>query len=137
MNDFAIFLLRSISGAFMLFAHGLPKLNRLFSSGEITFSDPLGIGTIPSLALAVFSEFFCSILLILGLLTRASLIPLIITMFVAAFIHHSGDPFLQIEKALLFLLIFVVLFLTGPGKFALGRVVKIKSANKMIKYLFE
>jgi putative oxidoreductase len=137
MNDFAIFLLRSISGAFMLFAHGLPKLNRLFSSGEITFSDPLGIGTIPSLALAVFSEFFCSILLILGLLTRASLIPLIITMFVAAFIHHSGDPFLQIEKALLFLLIFVVLFLTGPGKFALGRIIKLKSGNKLIKYLFE
>jgi putative oxidoreductase len=137
MNDFALLLLRVTSGAFMLFAHGLPKLNRLFSSGEITFSDPLGIGTMPSLALAVFSEFFCSILLILGLLTRASLIPLIITMFVAAFIHHAGDSFLQIEKALLFLLIFMVLFLTGPGKFALGRVVKMKSGNKLIKYLFE
>ncbi|MBS4035255.1 MAG: DoxX family protein [Ignavibacterium sp.] len=137
MNDFALLLLRVTSGAFMLFAHGLPKLNRLFSSGEITFSDPLGIGTMPSLALAVFSEFFCSILLILGLLTRASLIPLIITMFVAAFIHHAGESFLQIEKALLFLLIFMVLFLTGPGKFALGRVVKMKSGNKLIKYLFE
>lgn len=137
MNDFALFLLRVTSGAFMLFAHGLPKLNRLFSSGEITFPDPLGIGTIPSLALAVFSELFCSILLMLGLFTRVSLIPLIITMFVAAFIHHAGDPFLQIEKALLFLLIFVVLFLTGPGKFALGRVVKVKAGNKTIKYLFE
>ncbi len=137
MSDFAIFLLRTVSGAFMLFAHGLPKLNRLFSSGEITFADPLGIGTIPSLALAVFSEFFCSIFLILGLLTRAALIPLIITMFVAAFIHHSGDPFLQLEKALLFLLIFIVLFLTGPGKFALGRIIKLKSGNKLIKYLFE
>lgn len=137
MNDFAIFLLRVTSGVFMLFAHGLPKLNRLFSSGEITFSDPLGIGTVPSLALAVFSEFFCSILLILGLFARASLIPLIITMFVAAFIHHSGDPFLQMERALLFLLIFIVLFITGPGRFALGRIVKTKSGNKIIKYLFE
>lgn len=137
MTDFAIFLLRIVSGSFMLFAHGLPKLNRLFSSGEITFADPLGIGTVPSLTLAVFSEFFCSILLVLGLLTRASLIPLIITMFVAAFIHHSDDPFLQMEKALLFLLIFVVLFLTGPGKFALGKVIKVKSGNKLIKYLFE
>lgn len=137
MNDLAIFLLRVTSGAFMLFAHGLPKLNRLFSSGEITFSDPLGIGTVPSLALAVFSEFFCSILLILGLFARASLIPLIITMFVAAFIHHAGDTFLQMERALLFLLIFIVLFLTGPGRFALGRVVKVKSGNKVIKYLFE
>jgi putative oxidoreductase len=137
MNDFAIFILRVTSGAFMLFAHGLPKLNRFFSSGEITFPDPLGIGTVPSLVLAVFSEFFCSILLIIGAFTRVSLIPLIITMFVAAFIHHAGDPFLQMEKALLFLVIFVALFLTGPGKFALGRIIKIKSGNKLIKYLFE
>lgn len=137
MNDFALLLLRVTSGAFMLFAHGLPKLNRLFSSGEITFSDPLGIGTIPSLALAVFSEFFCSILLMLGLFTRASLIPLIITMSVAALIHHANDPFLQMEKALLFLLIFVVLFLIGPGKYALSSVIKVKSQNKFLKYLFE
>lgn len=137
MNDFALFLLRTVSGAFMLFAHGLPKLNRLFSSGEITFADPLGIGTVPSLTLAVFSEFFCSILLILGFFTRASLIPLIITMFVAAFIHHSGDPFLQLEKALLFLLIFVVLFFMGPGRYALSSVIKLRSQNKLMKYLFE
>lgn len=137
INNFALMLLRVTSGAFMLFAHGLPKFNRLFSSGEINFSDPLGIGTVPSLTLAVFSEFFCSILLILGLFTRATLIPLIITMFVAAFIHHATDPFLQMERALLFLLIFVVLFLTGPGSLALGRIIKIKSGNKFIKYIFE
>ncbi|MCL6494449.1 MAG: DoxX family protein [Ignavibacterium sp.] len=106
MNDFALLILRTISSAFMLFAHGLPKLNRLFSSGEISFADPLGIGTVPSLALAVFSEFLCSILIVLGFFMRASLIPLIITMFVAGFIHHAADPFSQKEKALLFLLIY-------------------------------
>lgn len=137
MNDFAIFLLRLVSGSFMLFAHGLSKLNRLFSSGEITFADPLGIGTIPSLFLATFAEFFCSIFLIVGLFTRASLIPLIITMFVAAFIRHGNDPFSQMEKALLFLLIFVVLFITGPGKFALSKAIKIMSGNKFVKYLSE
>lgn len=137
MNDFAIFLLRITSGAIMLFAHGLPKLNRLFSSGEIIFSDPLGIGTIPSLVLTVFSEFFCSILLILGVFTRATLIPIIVTMLVAAFIHHAGDPFLVKEKAILFLTIFFVLFITGPGRIALSGVVKIKASNNLIKYLVE
>ncbi|MEP0862600.1 MAG: DoxX family protein [Ignavibacterium sp.] len=137
MNDFALLILRTVSSAFMLFAHGLPKLNRLFSSGEINFADPLGIGTVPSLALAVFSEFFCSILVILGLFTRASLIPLIITMFVAGFVHHSADPFAQKEKALLFLLIYVFLFITGPGKYSLNRIIKLKSSNKFIKFLSE
>ncbi|BDQ03615.1 DoxX family protein [Ignavibacterium sp.] len=137
MNDFALLILRTVSSGFMLFAHGLPKLNRLFSSGEINFADPLGIGTVPSLALAVFSEFFCSILVILGLFTRASLIPLIITMFVAGFVHHSADPFAQKEKALLFLLIYVFLFITGPGKYSLNRIIKLKSSNRFIKFLSE
>lgn len=137
MNDFALLMLRTVSSAFMLFAHGLPKLNRLFSSGDINFADPLGIGTIPSLTLAVFSEFFCSILVVFGLFTRASLMALIITMFVAGFIHHAPDPFVQKEKALLFLLIYVFLFITGPGKYSLSRIIKIKSSNKLIKFLSE
>jgi putative oxidoreductase len=135
MNDFALLILRTVSSAFMLFAHGLPKLNCLFSSAEISFADPLGIGTVPSLALAVFSEFLCSILLILGFFTRASLIPLIFTMFVAGFIHHAADPFSQKEKALLFLLIYFFLFITGPGKYSLSRIIKIKSSGKLIKFL--
>lgn len=137
MNDFALLMLRTVSSAFMLFAHGLPKLNRLFSSGEINFADPLGIGTVPSLALAVFSEFFCSVMVMLGLFTRGSLIPLIITMFVAGFVHHAEDPFAQKEKALLFLLIYLFLFITGPGKYSLNRIIKLKSSNKIIKFLSE
>lgn len=135
MNDLALFMLRSVSGGVMLLAHGLPKLYRLFSPGEINFADPLGIGTIPSLVLVVLSEFFCSILVIVGLFTRASLILLIITMFVAGFIHHAADPFAQKEKALLFLLIYVFLFITGPGKYSLNRIIKIKSTGKLIKFL--
>lgn len=137
MNSFGLLLMRVVSGAFMLFGHGLPKLNRLFSSGEIKFGDPLGIGTIPSLALTVFAEFFCSILLILGFFTRGALIPLIIAMAVAGFIHHSADPFLQKEKAFLFLLIFVGQFIFGPGKYSLNRMIKIKTTNRMIKFLSE
>ncbi|AFH47754.1 Putative membrane protein [Ignavibacterium album JCM 16511] len=137
MNDFALLILRTVSSIFMLFAHGLPKLNRLFPSDEISFADPLGIGTVPSLALAVFSEFFCSVFIFLGLFTRASLIALIITMFVAGFIHHAADPFAQKEKALLFLLIYLFLFITGPGKYSLNRIIKIKSSIKLIKFLSE
>lgn len=139
MNDFAILILRVTSGAFMLFAHGLPKLNRLISGGEVKFSDPLGIGTIPSLSLTVFAEFFCSALLIIGLFTRPALIVLIITMSVAGFIHHSPDPFIQKEKAFLFLLIFVALYLFGSGKYSLQNLftVRVKSRNRLMKYLLE
>lgn len=137
MNDFALLILRSTAGAFMLFAHGLPKLKSLIFSKEINFPDPLSIGSMPSLLLTSFSEFFCSLLLILGLFTRASLIPLIVTMLVAAFVHHAEDPFSQKEKALLFLMIYIFLFLTGPGKYSLGRIMRIKSTNKLLRLLIE
>ena len=115
--DLALLLLRVGSGLMML-SHGWPKLAD-FGDKLTTFKDPLGLGPAVSLQLAVFSEFFCAILLVLGLFTRLSLIPLIITMAVAAFIVHAADPFASQEKALLFLLIFVVQLLLGPGKYSI------------------
>ena len=86
LNDLALFVFRVAISSFMLFGHGLGKFKRLFSGEEIKFADPFGIGMELSLTLAVLSEFFASILIILGLFTRISSLSLIITMFVAAFI---------------------------------------------------
>lgn len=102
-----------------MLTHGIPKLLKLFGSEEITFADPLGIGMGITLALVVFAEFICSILVIIGLGTRLAAIPLIITMFTAAFIIHAADPFQQKEMAILYLLIFIVLLITGGGKHSL------------------
>ena len=62
---------------------------------------------------------------------------MIITMFVAFFLAHADDPFSQKEKALLFLISYITLFFTGPGKFALQSYFesKIKISNKFIKLL--
>ncbi|RIJ48714.1 DoxX family protein [Maribellus luteus] len=113
-THFSLLILRVGTGAFML-THGYPKLQRLLS-GEFQFADPFGLGPGISLGLTVFAEFFCSILLILGLGTRLATIPLIVTMSVAAFIAHGADPFARKEMALLYLLSFVVLLFSGPGK---------------------
>jgi len=102
----------------MMLAHGWPKLAG-FAERSSVFPDPLGVGSATSLAMAVFAEFFCAILVMLGLGTRLVLIPLIITMFVAGFIHHANDPFSMMEKSLLFLSGYIVLFILGPGKISL------------------
>jgi putative oxidoreductase len=112
--DLALLILRVCTGAFML-THGWPKLAN-YSERLEKFRDPIGLGSEVSLTLIVFAEFFCSIFVILGFYTRIALIPLIIGMSVIAFVVHGNDPFGDKEKALLFLSIFVVLFLTGPGK---------------------
>lgn len=116
--DLGLLILRVGAGGLML-THGIPKLIKLFGSEEIAFADPYGLGMGISLALAVFAEFICSILVILGLGTRLAAIPLVITMFTAAFIIHAADPFQRKEMALLYLLIFIVLLVTGGGKHSL------------------
>ncbi|ETN96670.1 DoxX family protein [Zhouia amylolytica] len=102
----------------MLYLHGYP---RLISFNEISseFADPLGIGSPTSLGLVVFAEFFCSLLLIIGLFTRWSCIPLIITMMVATWVINEGKDFIFQEKSFVYLITYSSLFLSGGGYFSL------------------
>ena len=117
-SSFVLLFLRIAVSGFML-THGYPKLLRLFGEEQVKFSDPFGIGAVATLALAVFAEFFCSVFLILGFATRFCCLMLAITMAVAAFHAHGGDPFSTKEKALLFLIIYLTLLFLGAGKYSI------------------
>jgi len=125
-KDLGLFFLRLIIGGGMLFGHGIGKMQLLFSGDAGSFPDVLGIGSEVSLFLAVFAEVFCSLLLILGAFTRAALIPLIFTMCIAFFLVHFSDPFAKQEKAILYGIAYLTLFLTGPGVYALDERLKRK-----------
>nr|WP_298789943.1 DoxX family protein [uncultured Allomuricauda sp.] len=112
-------LLRIVPSA-LLMTHGYPKLQKLIS-GNTEFLNPIGIGQAPSLFLTVIGEFVCPILLIIGFKTRWAAIPAAITMFVASFIVHASDPLGKKELALLYLTVFVVIFLLGPGKYSVDK----------------
>lgn len=114
----ALLILRVGAGSFML-THGWGKLFKLIGDDPIQFADPIGIGETTSLALTVFAEVVCSILLIVGLATRLAIVPLLITMGVAAFIVHANDGFGKMEMALLYSFMYLTLLFTGPGKFSL------------------
>lgn len=128
-TDIAILLLRLGVGGLML-THGIPKLIRFFSSDPIVFADPIGIGMEASLGLTVFSEVICSVLIIIGLGTRLASIPLLVTMFIAFFVIHAPDPFQRKELALFFLIVYVVLLLTGSGKYSLDHYILKRKAEK-------
>lgn len=116
--NFVLLLLRITGGAFML-THGLGKFSILFGDGPIKFADPIGVGETASLALAVFAEVFCSILLILGLATRLAAIPLLITMLVAAFIVHANDGFGRQELPLLYGVIYLTIAFARAGNISI------------------
>src|ERR1700710_1182640 len=74
----------------LLASHGFSKLVH-FSTMKSHFMNFIGLGSTVSLALVVFAEFFCSILLILGLFTRFACIPIIIEMCVIVFVASHGE----------------------------------------------
>lgn len=115
---FSLFLLglRVFMGI-MLFTHGFQKLANL-ANLSTSFPDPLGIGSQYSVLLAIFAELFCSVLFVFGFLYRLSMIPMIVTMGIAFFKIHSG----QLnggELALIYFVIFILMYITGPGKYAI------------------
>jgi len=117
-----LLVLRIGVGAMMALSHGWVKLIN-YGTRSANFADPFGISGPLSLGLVVFAEFFCSIALAIGLLTRGAVIPLIITMLVAALVIHSDDPFGKKELALLFLTSYVTILIAGPGKYSLDRLI--------------
>jgi len=137
MTDIGLLVLRIFAGAFMAFGHGLGKFNKFFSGDEIKFLDFLGIGMKASLFLAMSAEFFFALFIVAGLFTRFSSIFLIVTMFVAAFIAHGGDPFGKMEMSLLYLTIFTTLFFTGGGKYSISNLFsgKFENGNKILSFL--
>lgn len=119
-RDLWLLVLRLGVGGTML-THGWPKFQKLLEGGDITFADPLGIGEMTSLVLTVFAEFFCSLLIALGLWVRWMTIPLIITMITAVFVVHLDDPFARQELGILYLLIYGSLLFFGGGRLSLDR----------------
>jgi len=117
-----LLFLRVAFAAFML-THGYQKLGWIMAGGEVQFGDPIGVGPVASLYLAVFAEFLCSILLLLGLGTRLALIPLIITMLVAVFVVHAPDGFDKKEMGLHFLIVYLFILVAGPGKYSIDHAI--------------
>ncbi len=119
--SFALLLLRLSLGGLML-PHGFKKLMN-FTAKSSGFSDPFHIGGPASMGLTIFAEFFCAILIVLGLMTRLACIPLIIAMSVVVFYSHNGQLFGEGEHAALFLFGFVALLFTGPGKISVDKLI--------------
>ena len=111
-----ILVVRVLFGILFL-THGYDKLLAHASMADL-FADPFKIGSTISFWMVVFAEVVCSFALIFGILQRIVLIPMIITMCVAFFVVHGGDIFATKELAFVYLMIFILLFVTGPGQYS-------------------
>lgn len=129
----ALFILRLALGLFMLY-YGSQKMLGAF--GGAGFTGTLegmqqGLGIPPAFAaLAIFAEFFGSLGVLVGLLTRIAAFGIACTMAVATFLKIQATttlvqvpgqpaPLQEIAYPATFLAIALALMLTGPGSLSL------------------
>lgn len=102
----------------LFMSHGVQKLAS-FQELSAVFPDPLGVGSSISLSLVIFGELVCSLGFIFGFLYRLSMIPMIFTMIIAFFVIHRADPFATKELAFVYLTVFSLMYMAGPGRFSI------------------
>ncbi|MEO6328128.1 MAG: DoxX family protein [Ginsengibacter sp.] len=117
----ALFILRLGLGI-LIVKHGYDKISN-FSSLQYKFMDFLHLGSKISLVLVIFAEFFCGILIILGLFTRFACVPLIIAMCVALFVTNDADFFGKGQASALYLTGFIALLFAGAGRISVDRMI--------------
>ncbi len=101
----------------LFFIHGLDKLIN-FNTMVQNYTSVLGFGSYMTLMVTIFTEFCCSLFLIAGLLQRILTIPMFLSMAVAFFgVHDAMLP--EGELALIYFVVFLVLFIVGPGKYSM------------------
>ena len=113
----ALLLTARIVIGLMFMSHGVAKW-AAFENIAMRFPDPLGVGGTISLLLVIFAEIICSVGVILGAAYRLCLVPMIFTMTMAFFVIHLGNTFHDRELPLMYLVIFVLMFIAGPGYFS-------------------
>lgn len=101
----------------MLIMHGLEKLYN-YTELCFVFPDPIGIGSEVSLILAIFAEMFCSMAFIFGALYRLAMIPMLVVMAMAFFHVHEAS-IIQGELAFIYLMVLVMMYIAGPGQYAI------------------
>jgi putative oxidoreductase len=117
--DFGLLVLRLWLGLTMLLNHGLDKATH-FAEMAKKFP-PIIYSSQVSLGLVVFAEVGCSVLLVIGLLSRFASLGLAINMGVAFFVAHKASLAMgpaSGELPFIYLAGYVALFFAGPGKLA-------------------
>lgn len=80
---------------------------------------------------AVLSEFFGGILLMLGLFTRPAALLNVFVTFTATFVYHSGDIGGSGLTSFFFMIMCICILLFGPGKFSLDYFINRKFEKRL------
>jgi len=112
-------LIRLLVGSFMIY-HGAEVFEQEKMDGYTKWLTDLKFPSPELMAyLGKGIEFAAGLLFTVGLFTRLAIIPLVGTMLIIAFGMGHGKIFMDDQHPFNFVLLFLVIFFTGPGRFSL------------------
>jgi putative oxidoreductase len=120
--DWGLLALRVLTCVCLFIKHGYEKVFT-FSEMAPVFFDPLHLGHLPSLIIALISDGICSWLILFGLATRWACIYMFCNLFVAWSLAHHFLFFGRMvgdhgELIVLYLIFLTGIFIAGPGKYS-------------------
>ena len=125
--DVGLLSLRIMVTTSLIYHHGLSKVFEWQLLTTHPTNDPIGIGIVPSLIFAGFTDLFCAVLVLFGFATRIASFFCAITLATVCFIidralmppfwpaPHSGRG----ELTWIYMAIFITLMFAGPGLYSL------------------
>jgi putative oxidoreductase len=118
LRDAGLLVLRIGAAAMIWTFHMRPKLAH-FDQELASFPDPMGVGHTASFVLALVSEGLCSLVVASGFLTRLASLPIVFTMAMVLLLAGRGVEGADAQSALLYALPYLVLVLSGPGRWSI------------------
>ena len=122
--DMGLLILRIWAGLSLFRLHGIEKIVN-FPAMLNHFPDPLHIGALPGLLFAALSDAVCSVLVMLGLLTRLSSLIIVINLAVV-FIFLHNFSFMQEHAQLVYVYLgsYLTILIAGAGKFSIDNLIR-------------
>ena len=118
LRDRSLLLFRLLAGFALLRVHGWEKITN-YQEELRSIPDPFGLGAGVNLSIAIFSDVFCAVLVMVGLFTRLAALSILGTTLVGLFFVHFNDAWHDKDVPLVYSIMFGVILLLGPGKYSL------------------
>jgi putative oxidoreductase len=124
--DLGLLVIRVVTAASLVLKHGVEKafdFHTMATNTTLPFPDPIHIGVVPSLAIALISDFFCGIFVILGLGTRwaaaFAFVNILVAFITVHHLHFFGRDADHGEIIVLFMGVMAGLVASGPGRYSI------------------
>ena len=138
-NDVGLLIIRVVIAGTLVLKHGVEKafdFHTMATNTTLPFPDPIHIGVVPSLVIAMLSDFVCGILVVLGLGTRwAAAFAFVNIMVAYATVHHFSfwGPRADHGEIIVLMLGGLAGFVfTGPGRYSLDYLIgKLRGAQSL------